>query len=76
MRKEKRKVHWERKDSYVDSEGNYHAHESSRWSDTEVEIDQYGKVIDKNLNKKWKDSWESPISSKDSDFEKARKLIF
>lgn len=39
MKKEKWKVHWERKNSYVDENGVYHAHESSRDSDTEVEID-------------------------------------
>lgn len=48
MRKEKWKVKRERKNSFVDENGVYHPHESERWSETEVEIDQYGKVIEWN----------------------------
>ena len=48
MWKEKRKVKRERKNSYVDEDGVYHPHESEWWSETEVEIDQYGKVIEWN----------------------------
>lgn len=48
MKKEKWKVHRERKDSYVDSEGNYHAHENSRLRESEVEIDQFGNPIERN----------------------------
>lgn len=73
MWKEKRRVKRERKNSYVDENGVYHPHESERWSDTEVEIDQYGKVIERNADgsikkKKQHDEWEEPISSKDTDF--------
>ena len=48
MWKEKWKVKRERKNSFVDEDGVYHPHESERWSETEVEIDQYGKVIEWN----------------------------
>lgn len=48
MKKERWKVHWEWKDSYTDENGVYHPHESSRWSETDVEIDQYGNIIEWN----------------------------
>ena len=83
MRKEWRRVHREWKDSYTDENGVHHPHVSSRWSESEVEIDQYGNVIERNpdgtIKKKKlerKDSWENPIHPSDSDFQKARKMIY
>lgn len=81
MKKEMRKVHKARKDSYTDSDGVHHEHESSWWTDTEVEIDQYGNVIERNpdgsIKKHWgrKNSRDNPIHPCDSDFQKARKII-
>ena len=48
MRKEKRKVKRPRVNSYTDENGVHHGHVSSRWSETEVDIDQYGRVIEYN----------------------------
>ena len=83
MGKEKRAVKWPRRDSYVDSDGVYHPHQSSRWSETEVEIDQFGNPIEwdehgrilRKGGRQRKDSADEPINPDDDDSTKCRKLV-
>ena len=77
MMKVKRKVQRKRKDSFIDSEGVHHDHVSEHESEEEVEIDQYGHVIERNEDGTIKDGvrMDDHIREDDPDEVKMKKIM-